>query len=260
MTEVTGGPAVVGISVSPMPVFPAFLGGRPAALQILGSKGDFENDYRSDYGDIRLARLDRFSAVSKLVTPEGFPTSQFQTWWRINAEKHETFADIIAQQTINNSAFIEGLKQAQKAAAEATAATQALQAQAAQAANIQRIRDSYSDDHVLSATNTAGSCTVTIFGHQRHYIDPVADVALDGGVINGLAAGTTYYIYYDDTTLAGGAVGYKATTDNAQAVASTANPVRHFVGPIGTPTLTGTGTTGPSAPPPWKFDLPEEPI
>jgi hypothetical protein len=81
-----------------------------------------------------------------------------------------------------------------------------------------------------------------IASHTRVYpvqgsID-VPDVSITGGTLPGLAYTTTYYVYYDDTTLALTAPTFVATTTPATAQVGAAAG-RHFVGVITTPAHLG---------------------
>lgn len=67
------------------------------------------------------------------------------------------------------------------------------------------------------------------------------DVSLNSGVISGLSYNTTYHVYYDDPSYAGGAVTYFANTDQAISLDATG---RFYVGSILTPVAGGADTTG----------------
>lgn len=259
MTVVAATPAFVEVAYPIVGVFPASFAATPAVVEIVGPSAGYSNEYSNDVTPLGTVRLDRLNAgKDKIATPEGLVTFQFQKRWQTTMEQIERTFLGIGDVVSNNAAFIKGLKEAQQAAAQATAAAAAAEARVAQQNDLQRVRDSYSDANVLSSSNVS---TITVAAHQRHYLDPGSesgsvDVSLSGGTITGLTAGTLYFVYYDDPTLMGGAVTFKASTDNAQAVASLTNPYRHALGSITTPdTTTGPGTTGPSNPPPWKIEM-----
>ena len=106
-----------------------------------------------------------------------------------------------------------------------------------------------------SALVAATDTSVTIVNHTRNYSDK--SVSVTGGTLTteddgstAIAASTLYFVYYDDTGRAGGAVTLKATTSSTDAINSAANPDRHFVGSITSDTAGGTGTTGGGSSPP----------
>lgn len=106
---------------------------------------------------------------------------------------------------------------------------------------------------IVSASDAGASATVTVTGHTRVYpveggID-VPDVAISGGSITGLSYSTTYYVYYDDTTLADTTPTFAVTTNPASAQVGAA-PGRHFVGFVTTPASGGTTTSGGGGAPP----------
>ena len=70
------------------------------------------------------------------------------------------------------------------------------------------IANSYIDNLAAAFTGADEGTTasITIPDHDRVYPAPYATVAVDGDTIGGRAYATTYYIYYDDSALAGGAV------------------------------------------------------
>lgn len=110
-----------------------------------------------------------------------------------------------------------------------------------------RITSYPSSSAILSAADVGSSCTITVANHTRIYpvqgnID-VADVALTGGQVTGLAFSTIYYVYYDDTTLANTAPTFLATTMASTAAAGAAAG-RHYVGSVTTPADGAAATTG----------------
>jgi hypothetical protein len=137
------------------------------------------------------------------------------------------------------------------AVADITAAQAAATAAQTTANTVQRddsIADSYPvPGNVLTAADVGSDATITIANHNRRYNDG-AFPAVTGGTITGLAFNTIYYVYYDQTSRAGGAVTYAATTDAKTALPATAAG-RHFVGKVPTPADGGGGTTGGGAPP-----------
>jgi len=98
-----------------------------------------------------------------------------------------------------------------------------------------------SHDDGLSGSPPADHVEIDIAAFtMRSSIGPT-DMAVHSGVITGLLPSTTYHVYYDDPTYAGGAVTYFANTD--QAVALDAEG-RFYVGSILTPITGGLPTVG----------------
>lgn len=123
----------------------------------------------------------------------------------------------------------------------------------------QLISQSYAVDvDPLDGLLQATSSTITIENHSRAYLD--YEIAVDGDTLSvddtatAIAATTTYHVYYDDPTRAGGTVVYVATQNQTDALNSAANPARHYVGSILTATGSGSTSGGGALPPGWKFD------
>jgi type II secretory pathway pseudopilin PulG len=100
---------------------------------------------------------------------------------------------------------------------------------------------------ILSATDAGSNATITVSNHTRKYTD-VSSKSVTGGTVTGLAYSTTYTIYYDQTSRAGGSVTYHATTDPNVGLANAAAG-RHWCGKITTPASGGGGTSGGVDPP-----------
>src|SRR4051812_4323742 len=221
--------------------------------------------------------LPRFQQSSLLVDDNGLPSVPFHIWWDQFAARIEQsvndlsaiVADIAALQAaqttlINDlAAAVADIAAAQAAAdaAQADATTGITNAAAAQTtantgvtnaataqttANTVKRDDSISNSWtspgtVLSAADAGSSATVTIANHTRKYSD-VTSVSVTGNTVTGLAYSTSYDIYYDQTSRAGGAVTYHATTDpNAGMANSVAG--RHWCGNITTPAAAGAPTS-----------------
>jgi len=188
-------------------------------------------------------RLDRLSAPEAIVGTNFRPTQAMQRRWQVFCQKIEEAFDSLDQRI----ADIEAAQAAADAAqADATAA-------AREAARI----NSYPNPGVgiLSAADAGTDATITVANHTRVYpvqgsID-VPDVTFTNTPfdITGLAHSTTYYVYYDDTTLAVTAPTFVATTSSATAQVGAANG-RHFVGYITTPASGAGGTSGGGGAPP----------
>ena len=100
---------------------------------------------------------------------------------------------------------------------------------------------------VLSATDAGSDATISIAAHTRNYGDGTT-VSVSSGSLTGKAYSTTYYVYYNDSSLAGGAVTYVATTSPTTAAPNRTNG-RHAVGKITTPAAAGAPTSGGTVPP-----------
>lgn len=92
----------------------------------------------------------------------------------------------------------------------------------------------------LTATDAGSNDTVSIAAFTMRCTGH-ADVSVSGGSITALSYSTLYYIYYDDATLAGGAVTFNATTTKETAINGSG---RFFVGSILTPAASGAATVG----------------
>jgi hypothetical protein len=100
---------------------------------------------------------------------------------------------------------------------------------------------------VLSAADAGSDATITIAAHTRKYSDATS-VSVNSGSLTARAYSTTYYIYYTQTSRAGGAVTYNSTTDPNVAQPNAAAG-RHFVGKIVTPAAAAAPTSGGYTPP-----------
>jgi hypothetical protein len=161
----------------------------------------------------------------------------FQVWW---------------QQVLTQlKSELGGLQTAIDALAAASAAQATADAAEADTAIVKRddsISTSWtSPGTILAATDAGSDATITVSAHTRKYTDATAK-AVSGGSITGLAYSTTYTVYYDQTSRAGGAVTYHATTDPNTGLAN-AVAGRHWCGKITTPAAGGGGTSGGVDPP-----------
>lgn len=198
-------------------------------------------------------RLNRLSISDSLVDRNsGKATLKFHRDYQANVELTEASISELSGNVATLQQIVDRLVAAEQAAGAAVTQTAALQASSDQQAQMTRVRDSYVDFGTLTASNVGGSATVTIANHTRHYLAPIADVAVTGASFTGQPTATTLYVYYDDPNLAGGAVTYVLTQNGDQAVATTDIPYRHFVGSVDTPATTGAGTVGTTTTPPWQ--------
>lgn len=101
---------------------------------------------------------------------------------------------------------------------------------------------------LLIATDVGANVTISVARHDWDYPDGEPDVTRALGTITGLSFATTYYVYFDDATLANTAPTYVATTDLNTGINSTANPGRHPLGVIVTPADGAAATEGGPVP------------
>jgi hypothetical protein len=92
----------------------------------------------------------------------------------------------------------------------------------------------------LTATDAGSNATINIASFTMR-TSSKGDISINSGSITALSYSTLYYIYYDDATLAGGAVTFNATTAKTTAINGTG---RFFIGSIVTPAATAPDTTG----------------
>lgn len=165
----------------------------------------------------------------------------FQKLWQKNCEIVEgNFADI--------TQLVTDLATAVAAIVTAQAAANAAQSTANTVKRDDGIASSWtSPGTILSAADAGADATITIAGHTRKYSDNTS-ASVTGGSLTGKAYSTVYYIYYDQTSRAGGAVSYQAATDPNTALAGAAAG-RHFCGKITTPAALGGATSGGYNPP-----------
>lgn len=202
-------------------------------------------------------KLPRIPGTIALVDPStGRVTTEFQRWW-------QTTMEAIEGQESNQQALLDALITAQAsadaaaaaaAAADAAAATAATAAAAAQTSadsvtSDTNISNSYVIGVAIAGHDAGASATVNISAHSRLYGDGTT-VAVNSGSVTTLAYSTSYYIYYDDPSRAGGAVTYHVTTSIGSAAQSGVNPNRHYVGAVVTPAALAADTAGVGAAPP----------
>lgn len=176
---------------------------------------------------------------------------QFQVWWQqvlsnlqgelgALAAAQAALAAAVAAQTTANTAVTNA------ATAQTTANT------ADSTANTVKRDDSISTSwtspgSILSAADAGANATITIANHTRKYSD-TSSVSVTGSTITALAYSTLYDVYYDQTSRAGGAVTYHATTNPNTGMANAAAG-RHWCGSITTPAAAGAATSGGVYPP-----------
>lgn len=99
-------------------------------------------------------------------------------------------------------------------------------------------------DPDLTGVDVGATAKITIASHAWDYPTSGTSATYDAGEVTGLAFSTLYHVYFDSSTLTGGAVTYAASTDYAVAINSVTNPNRHYVGSITTPADGAANTTG----------------
>ena len=154
--------------------------------------------------------LPKLSPRAKFVEADGTPTREFRQWYN-------DLTTTIEANDVTQAAQITELERAVRALSFPSGAT-------------------------IAGSDAGSDGTVTVSAHTRLY--GATSTAVNGGSVTGLAYGTRHFIYYDDADDAGGAVTYQATTTQADALTSTTNPSRHFVGTVVTPTAGNPPTTG----------------
>jgi hypothetical protein len=200
-------------------------------------------------------RLDRLSSSFSIVTKDGRPSQSFQFRDTKVLEKIEAAFDALDARLTDIETINAQLAAQLAQIIAAQAAADAAQSDATDAAREAARINSYPNPGVgiVTASDAGTDATVTIANHTRVYpvqgsID-VPDVAITGGSITGLAYTTTYFIYYDDTTLADTTPTFHATTVSADAQVGAAAG-RHFVGYVTTPASGGGSTSGGGGAPP----------
>jgi hypothetical protein len=191
--------------------------------------------------------------------PPGVVSPEFQVWWQQVVEAIE------AQESVQNDQ-IAAIAAAQAAADAANTAAAAADAAAASAQNTadditdaNALATSYVTGATITATDVGADVTITISAHTRHYPQPdgsTIDVSVSGGSLTGRAYSTTYYIYYDDASRAGGSVTYQSTTSEATAAQI---GDRHTVGGVTTPAAAGAAKDGTYTRPPGPGQFGEIP-
>lgn len=190
-----------------------------------------------------FAKLPRLPLSVALVEAGRTASTTFQRWWQTVCERLEA-QETKQDATLEQISAALGLIDAAQASANAAAASAAT-AQAAVddlGSNSALILGHVVPTSILTATDAGASATITIAGHTRVYGDNTS-VAVTGGSITGLAYSSSYAVYYDDLTRAGGAVTYHATTTQTDAAADISIG-RHFVGLVQTPAALAAATTG----------------
>lgn len=125
---------------------------------------------------------------------------------------------------------------AQAAATAANTAASTAQSAANTANSTIAIAAAYPSGLTITAAADGATAKITVSSHTMVY--PTGSVSVTGDTITGLAYATTYDIYYDDPTMAGGAVTFNAVTDGS-AFPTPAHPSRIYIGTSTTPATSG---------------------
>lgn len=186
----------------------------------------------------------RLSPGLRIVDANGAATKDFSLYDQRRCEAIESQLSAL-QSAVDAITAAQAAATAAQAAADtantaAAAANDAAVAVTAQAT----LGDSYATGLTIGATDAGSNATISISAHNRVYPQPDGSnvtVAVNSGTFTGKAYSTSFWIYYDDPTRAGGAVTYQATTTQSTAAQTGA---RHFVGAVTTPAALGSPAIG----------------
>lgn len=169
-----------------------------------------------------------------------------QRWWQSVVEAIETSFNDLDSAVALIAAAQAAADAANTAAAAADAAAIAAQGVADTVAADSALANSYTTGLTITATDAGASATITISAHTRVYGDGTS-VAVSGGSLTGLAYSSSFWVYYDQPSRAGGAVTYASS---ATAQGNGTAPDRHFVGAVTTPAALGGPVGGNPVRPP----------
>ena len=193
-------------------------------------------------------KLPRFVNTMPLVdNKKGTPTVTFHQWWQEVVKQLEASINDISNQVADIQAALDAANLAQAAADSA-------QTTANSALGVAKLSNSGTDGLTITATDAGTDSSIIISNHTRLYGDGTS-VSVTGDTLTALAYETLYYIYYDDSGFAGGAVTYVSTTSSSTAAQTGA---RHLVGSVTTPAAAGADTGGGVIGPPGSGDINEQ--
>jgi hypothetical protein len=180
---------------------------------------------------LKLARLPAGVAI---VDKNGLPTPYFKRLWDQQCTSIETVVNA-------QGGLIDAITAANAAADAANTAAAAANDTAQQVGADAALTNSYiSPDSVLTCSTT----TITIAAHTRHYADG-SSVAVNGGSVACSTATDIDYVYYNDSSMAGGAVAYLMSVGTQPAQVGGV----HVVGAVTVPAVgTTPGGKGPLLP------------
>lgn len=190
-----------------------------------------------------------------IVGPDGKPTPYFERLWSDMKSKLENEVGALqaaaAAQAAADAADAAAAAANTAAAAAQTAADDAATANTANARFL-AISNSNVTGCTITATDAGSDVTISVSAHVRHYADG-SQVNVNAGSVTALSYSSHYWLFYDQASLAGGAVTYQATTNGPDALttaAGGAHPDRHLVGDVQTPAALGAPIPGDGAVPP----------
>ena len=170
------------------------------------------------------------------ISTGDFPSTEFHIWWQRVAN------------ALTDS--IDGIEEALNRGNEAKK-------------NTARINSYTVPSAVIVAVDAGTSATINISSHDRVYPSDgslsIPTVTIEAGAITGLDYSKTYYVYYDDSTLADTTPTFIATLDQTVAQVG-AGPYRHFLGFVTTPASGGSPSDGGGGLPPGGGGGPITPI
>lgn len=191
-------------------------------------------------------RLDRLLTFERITNKDGTVSREYQAKWQSVMEEIESSVNAVIDAQNAAAAANAAAVAADAAAVSAQTAADNAQGAADEANATTAIANSYVSGVTITATDAGANVTISITSHTRNYADGT-NVSVNSGNITALAYSTTYYVYYDQASRAGGAVTYQATTS-----ATTAAQLgdRHTVGSVVTPAGGGAPATGDFVLPP----------
>lgn len=194
-----------------------------------------------------VVRIPRIQGGRPIVDTNGAPQNDFlRAMNDILAQIEGAFNGI--DEALAAAGIAQGAALAAQTAATAanTAAAAAATAAATNAASVaatnkeQALVNSYIEP---SSVLTAVPLTISVAAHTRFYADGTS-VPVNAGSVGSTSSGIVNYVSYSDTTRAGGAVTYIATSVQPPQTGDT-----HVVGGVNVPTSgTSTGGRGPQKP------------
>lgn len=202
--------------------------------------------------------LPKLAIDQSIVEQNGKPSLAFHKWWQLVINKITSIISDLEQQVSDIQAAQAAANAAQTAAATAQTAANTAQIAATTAQNAANTTQAITDltgsgvlGASITATDVGSDVSISISAHTRTYADGTS-VSVNSGNLAGLSYSTTYYIYYNDPSRAGGAVSYQATTTASNAVQT---GDKHLVGSVTTPAALGSPSSGKYVLPPGLGSL-----
>ena len=224
---------------------------RRMVVDVMPSQGVWQSFGTSSAGQVatgvadlvkfKLRHLDR---VMQIVDKQGNPSFQFQRYWQEIKGLVETAVTVLATSELSQQVLLDRILAAEGIAAGATVTAESALTEVELQRLMVRVRDSQVIGSPLSAGLAGSTATITIGSHQRRYLDPDVTYSVTGATLTGAWSGQTRFVYYDDPALMGGTVAFGSSENEADAIASLANPTRHALGPLVIPSVDGGTVTG----------------